>query len=131
MENTINLESLLGNTSENISLFDGDIQEDLETPVSLLGGTDDVLEVSDEDKREAEIAKRRKFFLNPENQAEILMQNYLMSNPGIILNGKQKRALRREFLRNAKKGRYRRIFERQAANLPSEKTKETFQTLNA
>lgn len=115
------MESLLNNT----------VQEDLETPVTLLGGMDDNLEVSDEEKRAAEIAERRKFFMNPENQAELLMQNYLMSNPGIILTGKQKRALRREFLKNAKKGKYRRLFEKQVNNLPSEETKATFQNLNA
>ena len=131
MENNVNMESLLGNSSDNISLFDSGIQEDLETPVTLLGGMNDNLEVSDEEKRVAEIAKRRKFFMNPENQAELLMQNYLMSNPGIILTGKQKRTLRREFLKNAKKGKYRRLFEKQVNNLPSEDTKETFQNLNA
>lgn len=131
MENNVNMESLLGNSSENISLFDSVIQEDLETPVTLLGGMNDNLEVSDEEKRVEEIAERRKFFMNPENQAELLMQNYLMSNPGIILTGKQKRALRREFLKNAKKGKYRRLFEKQVNNLPSEDTKETFQNLNA
>lgn len=131
MENNVNMESLLGNSSENISLFDSVIQEDLETPVTLLGGMNDNLEVSDEEKRVAVIAERRKFFMNPENQAELLMQNYLMSNPGIILTGKQKRALRREFLKNAKKGKYCRLFEKQVNNLPSEDTKETFQNLNA
>lgn len=114
------MESLLNNTVE-----------DLEQVPSLLGGFNPESEVTDEQKRDAEIAERRKFFMNPENQAELLMQNYLMSNPGIILTGKQRRALRREFLKNAKKGRYRRLFEKQANNLPSEETKETFQNLNA
>ena len=45
------MESLLNNT----------VQEDLETPVTLLGGMEDNLEVSDEEKRAAEITERRKF----------------------------------------------------------------------
>lgn len=113
------MESLLNNNNE-----------DLETPVSMPEGMDNNVIIDNEYKEFAELEERKNFFMNPENQAEILMQNYLMSNPDMILSGKQKRNLRREFLKNAKKGKYRRIFEAQAG-VPSEKTRETFEKINA
>ena len=116
-------------------LYNGQPQEDLETPVTLLGVMDNSpevmgnsLEVTDEDKKASAIDARMKFFMNPNTQAEILMQNYLMSHPEMILTGQQKRSLRREFLKNAKKGKYRSIFEKQANNIPSG---GTFGNLNA
>ena len=69
---------------------------------------------------------RRKFFTNPENQANILLQNYLMSHPEKIFTGKMRRNLRREFLKNAKKGRYKKLFEAQIS-----KSRENFENLNS
>lgn len=58
---------------------------------------------------EEEKRRRRAYFLNPEVQAEIVLDNYLR-NRGYVVSGKERRKLRREFLRDAKKGKFRKMF---------------------
>ena len=121
-------ESLLSDTSDEV-LFPESLLEENNLQGSILDTTSQTID--DRQKKLEEIVEERKvFFLNPENQAEILLQNYIMSNPGMYLTGKQKRNLKREFLRNAKKGKYNKMFEKQAYNIPSEETLKAFQNLN-
>jgi len=53
---------------------------------------------------------RRK--LTPEEQAEAVWQNWLTVNPNKYPTGQQKRMMKRQFLRNAKKGKYEHIFNK-------------------
>lgn len=48
--------------------------------------------------------------LTPEEQATALLENWKTIHPGTILTGQQKRNLYRQFLQNAKRGRYKNIF---------------------
>lgn len=48
--------------------------------------------------------------LTAEDQAQALLENWKTMHPGTILTGQQKRNLYRQFLQNAKKGRYKNIF---------------------
>ena len=142
MERNVNIDSLLeksdsisGDMSSIVNPLitldnQDDMQQDVNIQNSLLDATN-VTQVIDNSNRESKIAERKKFFMNPINQAEILMQNYLLSHPDLILTGKQKRTLRREFITGAKKGKYNKIFKAVAENLPSEQTKETFDKLNS
>ena len=82
------------------------------------------------ERRNEIISGRTKFFMNPVNQAEILYQNYMMSHPGIIMTGKQKRNLKREFLKNAKKGKYGKMFTNVIYGIPNEKSQKNFERLN-
>ena len=65
--------------------------------------------------------------LTPEEQAEILLQNYVNSSE-IYINGRERRKLKREFLRNAKKGKYKRLFGLTSMSL--EESKRHFSELN-
>lgn len=126
-------ESLLGDTSDEVLFPESLLEENNLEENNLRGSILDTISqtIDDRQKKLEEIVEERKvFFLNPENQAEILLQNYIMSNPGMYLTGKQKRNLKREFLRNAKKGKYNKMFEKQAYNIPSEETLKAFQNLN-
>lgn len=67
-------------------------------------------------------------FPTPEEQAEIMLQNYVNSSE-IYINGREKRKLRREFLRNAKKGKYKRIFG--ISNISLEESRKRFSELNS
>jgi hypothetical protein len=64
----------------------------------------------------------------PEEQAEILVQNYINSS-NIYINGRERRKLKREFLRNAKKGKYKKIFG--ISNISLEESKKHFSDLNS
>lgn len=64
----------------------------------------------------------------PEEQAEILLQNYVNSSE-IYINGRDRRKLKREFLRNAKKGKYKKIFG--ITNISLEESRRRFAELNS
>jgi hypothetical protein len=67
-------------------------------------------------------------FPTPEEQAEILLQNYVNSSE-IYINGRERRKLKREFLRNAKKGKYKKIFGISSISL--EESRKHFSDLNS
>ena len=60
--------------------------------------------------RAQEEAAKREYIKKPEVQAQIIYENYLR-NTDIIFTGPEKRKLRREILANAKKGRYKKMFD--------------------
>lgn len=79
---------------------------------------------AEEIEKNEDLRQRKEFFLDPKNQADILFMNYMMSNPGIIMTGQEKRNLKRTFLARAKKGKYRNIFlEVAERNIDSEDDK--------
>lgn len=64
----------------------------------------------------------------PEEQAEILLQNYVNSSD-IYINGRERRKLKRELLRNAKKGMYKRVFG--ITNMSLDESRKKFSELNS
>lgn len=78
----------------------------------------------DEVKKAIELERRKAFFMNPENQATILLNDYLVANPNMFLTGHQKRMLYRAFLRKAKKGKYNRVFREQIYGVSLEDSKK-------
>ena len=141
MQTENNVESLLNAANENESLLDSNSLESkltfdenpgeslLDNPESspLVADTDGTMIDFDGINEEQERENRFVFFMNPYNQAEILFQNYINSNPDMILSGKQKRNLKREFLKNAKKGKYKKLFMKQVDPQTDEKA---FKKLN-
>lgn len=81
------------------------------------------------EKSVIELEVRKKYFMNPEVQANILLENYIRSSKYVI-DGKTKRKLKREFLRNAQKGRYRKLFNEQIYGISKEDSIKNFQKLN-
>lgn len=67
-------------------------------------------------------------FPTPEEQAEILLQNYINSSE-IYVNGRDRRKLKREFIRNAKKGKYNRIFG--ITKMTLDESRKCFSDLNS
>lgn len=63
----------------------------------------------------------------PEEQAEILLQNYVNSS-NVYINGRDRRKMKRELLRNAKKGKYKRVFG--INNMSIEESQQRFSELN-
>lgn len=135
MDENKEIKSLLSESAEIEN--DSANQDEVLYPESLLDENDtndeSVVDYLDErhEKVRNIVEDRKRFFTNPVNQAEILFQNYTMSHPDMILSGKQKRNLRREFLKNAKKGKYAKMFEKIIYDIPTDETKETFQNLNS
>ena len=78
---------------------------------------------------EHEIELRRKFFSDPKNQAQILLDNYI-KNQTVLVNHRQRRRIYAEFLRNAKKGKYKRIFDEYINGVSKEESQKNFSKLN-
>ena len=123
-ESLVEGESLLGGEQE--TMIDSDILDsDTSTP------TVDVNDILRKKKFEEEQAARIAYFKDPENQAEIVLQNYLMNHKDFYPTGHQKRMLKRQFIREAKKGRYKRLFADQLKEWTYEEVSQNFKTLNA
>lgn len=65
---------------------------------------------SETEKQAKELERRKEFYSKPDHQATVLLNNYLMSHKNFYPTGHQKRMMYREFLRKAKKGAYKKIF---------------------
>lgn len=79
-------------------------------------------------KREKEVQlKKRK--LTPDEQAQIIFENYIR-NTQRFLSGKEKRRLLRECQRNAKKGRYEYMFDEEKQAKKRERTAQAFDKMN-
>lgn len=98
---------------------------------SLLSSDDTMsfVELNNDVMSEHEIELRRKFFLDPKNQARILLDNYI-KNQTILVNHSQRRKIYSEFLRNAKKGKYKRIFSEYINGISKEESQKKFSKLN-
>ena len=103
-----------------------------ETQEGSLLSSDDTMsfvELNNDVMSEHEIELRKKFFSNPKNQAQILLDNYI-KNQTILVNHRQRRKIYAEFLRNAKKGKYKRIFSDYINGMPREDSQKKFSKLN-
>lgn len=98
---------------------------------SLLSSDDTMsfVELNNDVMSEHEIELRKKFFSNPKNQAQILLDNYI-KNQTILVNHRQRRKIYAEFLRNAKKGKYKRIFSDYINGMSKEDSQKKFSKLN-
>ena len=103
-----------------------------ETQEGSLLSSDDTMsfvELNNDAMSEHEIEIRRKFFSDPKNQAQILLDNYI-KNQTILVNHSQRRKIYAEFLRNAKKGKYKRIFSEYINGMSKEDSQKKFSKLN-
>lgn len=103
-----------------------------ETQEGSLLSSDDTMsfvELNNDVMSEHEIELRKKFFSNPKNQAQILLDNYI-KNQTILVNHRQRRKIYAEFLRNAKKGKYKRIFSDYINGMSKEDSQKKFSKLN-
>ena len=91
---------------------------------------EDVTSKTDEEMIDAHNAEIMK---NPEYQGLYMYQNYIHEQEanGNYLSGKQKRAVRRDFLRKAKKGKFNHIFDQALIDKKIERSKKSFDELNA
>lgn len=98
---------------------------------SLLSSEDTMsfAELNNDVMSEHEIELRRKFFSDPKNQAQILLDNYI-KNQTVLVNHSQRRRIYAEFLRNAKKGKYKRIFNDYINGVSKEDSQKKFAKLN-
>lgn len=98
---------------------------------SLLSSDDTMsfAELNNDVMSEHDIALRKKFFSDPKNQAKILLDNYIKNQP-ILVNHSQRRRIYAEFLRNAKKGRYKKIFSEYIYGISKEESQKKFAKLN-
>ena len=63
-------------------------------------------------RREAARTYAEHMAKSPVYQAEVMYNNYIRSSSGPrVMSGQQKRSLKREFLRNARKGKYNNFFD--------------------
>ena len=107
-----------------------DIQS--ETQEGSLLSSDDTMsfvELNNDVMSEHEIELRKKFFSNSKNQAQIILDNYIKNQP-ILVNHRQRRKIYAEFLRNAKKGKYKRIFSDYINGMSKEDSQKKFSKLN-
>ena len=91
------------------SLLSSPLTEGEET---LIGESNDVasfIKLNNEVLSEHEIQKRKAFFGNPKNQAQILLDDYV-KHQDILVNHSQRRKVYAHFLREAKKGKYKKLF---------------------
>lgn len=138
-----NIESLLNldqvsNDLENggfeslLSENENSLDTQSETQEGSLLSSDDTMsfvELNNDVMSEHEIELRKKFFSNPKNQAQILLDNYI-KNQTILVNHRQRRKIYAEFLRNAKKGKYKRIFSDYINGMSKEDSQKKFSKLN-
>ena len=138
-----NIESLLNldqvsNDLENggfeslLSENENSLDTQSETQEGSLLSSDDTMsfvELNNDVMSEHEIELRKNFFSNPKNQAQILLDNYI-KNQTILVNHRQRRKIYAEFLRNAKKGKYKRIFSDYINGMSKEDSQKKFSKLN-
>jgi hypothetical protein len=87
-------------------------------------------ELNNDALTEAQIEERKKYFLNPKNQAEILLQNYIR-NSQILVNHRQRRAIYASYLRDAKKGKFNRLFHDTIYGISKDESAEKIAKLNS
>lgn len=80
-----------------------------------------------------DLAKMQQFVekkkLTPEEQAQIVFENYIQ-NTQRFLSGKEKRRLLRECQRNARKGRYEYLFDEEKQAKKRERAAQAFDKMN-
>lgn len=66
---------------------------------------------------------------SPEYRAQVVFENYVQTC-GRVLSGQEKRNLKRQFLRNAKKGMYDYLFDEEKAKKREERMRAKFEKMN-
>lgn len=127
MEDNKNLTSLLDDNTtqeEQTSLLDNTVQtnESLDVPEDFV--------MNDNINNAYELEKKKRYLMDPKNQAQILLTNYVNSQE-VLINHAQRRKLYAEFYRNAKKGKYRKLFYEQIYGVSREDAEKKFAKLNA
>ena len=135
-----NIDSLLGQVPEETESLLGveDVVSSGDT-TSMFGtetvaGNDVTAADFDEEMRKKQEQQRiidehnRRVRESPEFKAQIVFNQYLQQNP--YLSGQEKRRLRKECLKNAKKGRYDYLFDEEKIKRREERQKEKFEKLN-
>ena len=87
------------------------------------------VELNNDVMSDHEIEIRRKYFSDPKNQADILLRNYIKGQD-ILVNRHQRRELYKEFYRNAKKGKYKKLFSEYIDGISKESSEKKFKKLN-
>lgn len=77
----------------------------------------------------AKMQQLEKKKLTPEEQAQIVFENYIQ-NTQRFLSGKEKRRLLRECQRNARKGRYEYLFDEEKQAKKRERAAQAFDKMN-
>lgn len=123
------VESLPETESDNVIVEEAEVSEITPT-VNITHNEEEIVleneEVSDIMSQEE---YQKELFKNPAVQAQIMYNNYV-NNSGRILNGSEKRVLRRKFLREAKKGRYNYLFDEEKVKAREARQKDKFEKLN-
>ena len=132
MENNnslLNVEQSDEKTSLIDSLIDNTEQKSDNT--SLLSGDDNMTfaELNNDALSEYEIELRKKFFSDPKNQAQIILENYLKEQ-NVLVNRQQRRKIYEDIYRNAKKGKYKSMFRDYIYGVSAEQSQENFSKLN-
>ena len=116
-----------------LNLEESQVNDDVLQPVDngMENFTINPLEMTEETaKQEAEREREReKYFMDPNVQAQIMYENYI-NHTNRILDGTEKRRLRREFLKNAKKGKYKKIFYNELHGIVPKSKQKAFESLN-
>lgn len=136
-------DSLLNKVQEDLPLNDAL----LKTAESLAEKSESLLNAADLEKANNELASHLSVYDVPditpaseheeypngippyEIQAQIVFNNY-MNNANRLMSGKEKRRLFRECLRNAKKGKYEYMFDKEKIAKKEERMRKNFEKLN-
>ena len=86
-------------------------------------------ELNNDALSEYEIELRKKFFSDPKNQAQIILENYLKEQ-NVLVNRQQRRKIYEDIYRNAKKGKYKSMFRDYIYGVSAEQSQENFSKLN-
>ena len=120
-------------SDEKTSLIDSlmDNTEQKSDNTSLLSGDDNMTfaELNNDALSEYEIELRKKFFSDPKNQAQIILENYLKEQ-NVLVNRQQRRKIYEDIYRNAKKGKYKSMFRDYIYGVSAEQSQENFSKLN-
>ncbi len=117
---------------DNTALFGTNISEDTSSDKvdsDEVVAFDNVAELKRKEEEQRIIEEHnRRVAQTPEFKAQIVFNSILQNNP--YMSGQEKRRVRKECLRNAKKGRYDYLFDPEKIRKREERQKEKFDKLN-
>lgn len=116
---------------EETSLLDMNYNPDMGDDQVLSESVNSAIAVDSEEERQRIIDEHnRRVMQSPEFQAEYMYNNYLRTC-GQILDGQTRRRLKKQFLHNAKKGKFKRFFDPEMIARRQQREQEKFDKLNA
>ena len=122
-DNIKNMSEKLENSEESLLEADDRVAADL---VEGIATAVDSEEAAEEKRRIIEEHNKR-VMQSPEFKAQVMYENYIS---GQILDGPTKRRLRKQFLRDAKKGKFDYLFDEEKIANRQQRAKEKFEALN-